>query len=333
MAIKHAVVKVSGDKGYASEWNADHVVDDDSQPKNSTTLIVAASNSLDTTRADYVCDGINDEDEINQAISDLPAIGGRISFLEGTFDIGVAPINIDKNNVSLVGLGKSTRIQTTSNIPIITASNKSGLLITDMYIFGSGGGNPANTGIKFATVTDSYISGCWIENCEFSGINLVANCNGCKIIHNNLDSNAFSGIDITSSSNLEIIDNTIENNDDYGLLLFSCDDCIVTNNRINNSEMDGIYLANGDDNIISSNKCAGNDRLNQQLYSGITLASSDNNIVANNRCKENDNFEIDISEAGCDKNMVHGNHCLGVDHVGAINDAGTNTVLADNIVA
>jgi hypothetical protein len=49
------------------------------------TVIVAASNSKSTTAADYVCDGLADEVQIESAIADLPSGGGRVLLLEGTY--------------------------------------------------------------------------------------------------------------------------------------------------------------------------------------------------------------------------------------------------------
>jgi hypothetical protein len=50
-------------------------------------LLVAASDAppLATVRADFVCDGIEDQEEINAALSALPAGGGLVILSEGTF--------------------------------------------------------------------------------------------------------------------------------------------------------------------------------------------------------------------------------------------------------
>lgn len=40
--------------------------------KENATLIISASNSKDTTTANYICDGTADESEINSAIGELP---------------------------------------------------------------------------------------------------------------------------------------------------------------------------------------------------------------------------------------------------------------------
>lgn len=50
-------------------------------------LLVAASDSLYPDRADYVCDGVDDQVQIQAAIDALPDIGGKITFMSGMFSI------------------------------------------------------------------------------------------------------------------------------------------------------------------------------------------------------------------------------------------------------
>ena len=52
----------------------------------SRTFIVAASDSLHPERADYVCDGVDDQEEIQAAIDAAYAIGGRkVALTKGTY--------------------------------------------------------------------------------------------------------------------------------------------------------------------------------------------------------------------------------------------------------
>src|SRR3989344_2557133 len=77
--------------------------------KVGVTLVVAASNSKDTLRADYVADGTNDEEQIQSAIDNLPSIGGKIQLLEGTYYISAA-VNLKISNLEIAGAGSSTRL-------------------------------------------------------------------------------------------------------------------------------------------------------------------------------------------------------------------------------
>lgn len=59
---------------------------------------------------DYLCDGVNDQWEFEDAVNALPSTGGEIVVLDGTYIMG-ASFNIEKDNVSIKGNGASTVIQ------------------------------------------------------------------------------------------------------------------------------------------------------------------------------------------------------------------------------
>ncbi|HSI20929.1 MAG TPA: hypothetical protein VLA04_04520, partial [Verrucomicrobiae bacterium] len=80
-----------------AKWQAD---------RSTATLIVAASDSQNKEKADYVADGTGDQTEINAAITALPSTGGLVYLLDGTYSVS-ASVAIAKSNVSLVGAGKS----------------------------------------------------------------------------------------------------------------------------------------------------------------------------------------------------------------------------------
>jgi len=65
----------------------------------SATLVVAASDSSAKSKAqaDYVCDGTDDQVEIQAAIDSISTIGGKIQLLEGTFLLD-APYDFYVNN-------------------------------------------------------------------------------------------------------------------------------------------------------------------------------------------------------------------------------------------
>ncbi|MCK4500194.1 right-handed parallel beta-helix repeat-containing protein, partial [Candidatus Babeliales bacterium] len=69
------------------------------------TFVVAASDSEHKDEADYVCDGVDDQVEIQAAIDALPAGGGHIFFLDGNYYIDT--INL-VSDLTLEGQGPST---------------------------------------------------------------------------------------------------------------------------------------------------------------------------------------------------------------------------------
>jgi len=90
------------------------------------TVVVAASNALSESRrqADFACDGVADEAEINAAIAALPASGGRVVLSEGTFNIAEA-VSLNGDYISLVGQGPySTVLNAVASGTIIDIPSK-----------------------------------------------------------------------------------------------------------------------------------------------------------------------------------------------------------------
>lgn len=73
----------------------------------SAALVVAAKDSVNKKKADFICDGIDDQVEIQKAIDSLPASGGQVELLEGTFNLSDS-LEITKSNITLAGSGKAT---------------------------------------------------------------------------------------------------------------------------------------------------------------------------------------------------------------------------------
>lgn len=89
--------------------------------RRGAAVVVAAADSGDKTRADLVCDGVSDQITINQAIASLPAYGGRLLLLEGSYHldcVNAEPdlygdrtlISVTADNVSVTGQGRATRL-------------------------------------------------------------------------------------------------------------------------------------------------------------------------------------------------------------------------------
>lgn len=311
MAIKHADVKASGDKGLASEWNKDHVIDGDVDfnkfqllqavienrtdwpagpvegqiiyrtdlnqlyiydgaswelfggARRAVTLIVAASDSLDTEHADYVCDGAADQVEINQAIQALPAAGGMVLLLEGTYNT-TGTILIDGNDVTFAGQGAGTKIIETGDNIIILVDTTNRVVIKDLLLYHTGTG----TGIKF----------------DSSNYFLVLD------VH----------VGITCTLALEIVSS------DYGRVLgnsFVADGI-------------GIVLTGSKNNIINSNF------ITYPAQGIIITGNSDYNIVSNNQVEG----QIRVNDAPSTKNTILGN----TSDVPVV-DNGTNSEVAHNV--
>lgn len=119
------------------------------------TLLIAANDSSakGKSMADYVCDGTEDESEINAAIALLTS-GGEVKLLEGTYNI-TSTINM-ASNIKLSGCGNGTILKITDSvnaglnvISIITPGNLSGrkenIIISDLKLYGNKANNSSGT--------------------------------------------------------------------------------------------------------------------------------------------------------------------------------------------
>jgi hypothetical protein len=137
------------------------------------TLLVAASDSVNRIGAAFVCDGTNDEVQIQAAIDALPSMGGRVILTEGNFSIG-ASVTIDKNDVVLEGQGKGTKIKladsTDQSIIVMGGSTQHYRTVIKGIYFD---GNHANqSGAMASGDIDNYnashpVSGVLITECYF----------------------------------------------------------------------------------------------------------------------------------------------------------------------
>jgi len=287
---------------------------------------VAASNSIDSENADYVCDGVNDQDNINAAIGNLPDNGGSIYLREGTYVVG-DNIIISKSNVALVGAGASTVIKIkdakNDNMSVIYASGKDNLLVQNLRINGNAVNQTSGTmrGIYLYGGKNSKIVDCWVENLREYGIylqsssnntvtgntiqgNSLDNSNNNTITSNTFQGNGQHGIYLTASSNNTVAGNTIQGNDNHGIYLSSSSDnntvsinMVVGNSQATDNTDNGIQVDNSNYNNIQGNTVRKGTGSKQQ-NTGITILSGTNNFVANNDLYQAGAAAAKFSDAG-----------------------------------
>ncbi len=101
------------------------------------TLVVAANDSSDKSKAgaDYVCGVTDDDVQIQAALDALPATGGKVMLLEGTFNVSLG-ITITKSGTILQGAGKgATKIDSTlATGDIIYVNGAQQTLVENMFI-------------------------------------------------------------------------------------------------------------------------------------------------------------------------------------------------------
>ena len=299
------------------KWQADRA--------SNATIIVAASNSLNRDQADYVGNGTSDDVAINAAITALPAAGGQVVLLEGTYNI-TASVTLNKNNITLAGQGNSTILKRMYNestnggvINIAAAATTT----QSLYIDGNKGtySNALNSAIYASTNCAGYTKN-KVQNTSIvntSGVSIyfaggACNDNTNQIIQNNYISgsnNAAIRFNYGYSAS-SIVNNTIQSNA-TGIIISDSYRMVVSNNQITNSTGDAIYGDNG----CSSHQIIGNE-IYSSGGSGIhfNCASGGSNImISNNIVTSSTQNGISIDNAGrttISNNVLASNTSAGV---------------------
>ena len=205
--------------------------------KKSATFVIGNSNAGHTAGdVDFLCTGANDHAVINNAIAALPAGGGKIIIQEGTYNLG-GSINVDKNNVTIQGMGPSTILRAASVI-----GSSSGLInVTGHYCKIADLKITNNT----AVVNGIYISGsnntvtgntCFNSGYESYGIYISG------------DSNTVTGNTCSNSgSNNTVTGNTCSNsgsNNSIGIYISGGSNCVISGNIIANKRISGQSISN-----------------------------------------------------------------------------------------
>ena len=308
------------------------------------TLTVGAVDSDDTTNVDYLCDGTADEVQIEAAIAALPAGGGRIVLLDGTFTLG-AIIDIIKSNVVLEGQGGSTVItqpNTTNLVDLIrvgdSTSAYSNIVIRNIKFDGNGANQTTSqTAIRVTALCTDIV----IENNIFDDICCTTGCiytaaaTALRIrIQGNIISamkagTAGDGIGLTSGYNV-IKDNIVLDADEHGIVVWGGKHHIISNNFIYSPVNDCINLQDGQitgSTVVTGNDCIspGNDGIDNNNWSsnisgnfiyspgsaGI-ISSYPSNISGNSILIANNPSVAGIKVQSSDPQTVQGNSILVV---------------------
>ena len=288
------------------------------------TLIVSAADSLHPERADYHCDGVNDHLEIQEALDALPATGGEVLLLDGTYNIEVS-LAMDSYQ-TLRGCGPNTVLTTSTAITgLITAVGGSGtekcaIVIADLRIDGA---STCYAGIYWDYVDNSDIRNVWAHDCNFSkgveewaAIQLL-NCDydsivGCRVFDSTLYGvqlgDSFGDVGLGGCTFVTISDNVIVGNDDQGLHLYYSNNNTITGNTVEGNGSNGIFLSVSNNNSITGNTVEGNSGHGISLFD-----SSNNNTVIGSTCIANsqsaDNTYDNIYLLNSDYNLVSSNIC------------------------
>ena len=213
---------------------------------STATFVIAASDSLYPARADYVCDGTDDDVQIQAAINALPAGGGKVVLLDGTFNI-TTQTNLVSNMV-IEGQGHSTKLNQAGDNSVMGINTETRFEIRDIkfesdrthdnallnindsstgIIYSCQFRDCLNIGVSVYDVTNHGIWSLYVDNCYFYRCGAVGTTTGAFSV-NTVDStnihihkclfepNYYRDIDMTSTGKISgvwITENWFEGED------------------------------------------------------------------------------------------------------------------------
>ena len=298
-----------------------------------TARFVIGTSTAGWTAADcdYLCDGTADQAEINAAITALPATGGEVVILDGTYNI-TAKIDVTKDNVSIRGNGNATILKrmfnSTAYEGVITLTSRSGCKIANLQVDGNGSSYTQiyNCGIHLYSSNSNTVAGSPCNNNNY-GIYLDASSSNNTIAGNTYNNND-EGIYLYSSSSSNTITGNTCNNNSYGIDLVVSSSNTITGNTCNNNDF-GIYLYSSSNNTVTGNTCNNNS-------SGIYLTNSSNNTSTGNTCIRGTGLATDytasqhtiqLSGTNNSYNLIAMNNCMGKT---VTDGGGTGNTLVNN---
>ena len=166
-------------------------------------------------QVDYLCDGTADDVEINAAIQALPAAGGEVVILDGTYNL-TGSILVNKNNVTLSGNGRSTILKrafyggySKPSLIYVTSSNKTIQFLSLDGVNSSYAGPTSDNIYLYRSSTNTIIGNTC--NDGTSGILLNSNSENNTVIGNSCIRGTGTASDYTSYQYTIKVDNSNNN--------------------------------------------------------------------------------------------------------------------------
>jgi uncharacterized repeat protein (TIGR01451 family) len=293
---------------------------------NRTPVVTVAASDSENQDADYVCDGVDDRAEIQDAVSYLINNfgGGKVRLFEGTYIFTEKlshDVAIYGNNISIVGDNRENTVFkdcTTGSGGfwfIFVSYNAENFLLENVTLVGRGRSvNGERNGIKATgPITRAVIKNCAAENHAaigfyFSGATIAE----CWVVNCSVRNTGAGGITFAKHTGGVIENNYILNNTVIeagigsvkysgasGIIVGGIYHTVIANNIVQNCGKSGIriryfgpYSTNSSENIIvQGNQCFNNDSLDEN-HAGIwVIGDTDYNtkdiMVRGNRCFDN----------------------------------------------
>ena len=307
------------------------------------TLVVAASDSLRKERADYVCPGVADNVEIQRALDALPAAGGEVVLLDGTYNIA-AEIVMDSYQ-TVRGCGRNTFLTTAAGIAIFetlggAGTEKIGMVLRDLALDGQA--QSGGYGVYWDYCDSFLITNIWVDGFATAGLYIYRSDN--NLIEGCFINGSWEGIWLFNSTHNSITGNYCEGADDAGIFLdagathnivsgnvctlndvgieTSAEYNAITGNTASANTWCGIFVFAGYYCTVSGNTCEGN------ALQGIEVYQGSYNTIVGNMIYNTAGEGIEVDQA--DYCTVVGNTIARCDTHGILLDNADNNLVACN---
>ncbi|MEM2549987.1 MAG: right-handed parallel beta-helix repeat-containing protein, partial [Nitrososphaerota archaeon] len=291
-------------------------------------IVIAATDtpSFLKGRANIVCDGVSDQEEINSALNSAPTV----YLCPGTYIID-ATITIPSHR-QLIGAGPSSVIKLKDNynadIYMIQNSNQTDgnteITISNLTIDGNRRNQTGGRvyGMHLIKVTSSKIESCVLK--DFSSYydeGIYASMLRDVEFIGNTSLDTLYVLDIYDSRRITVSRNTCTSSQEP-LIFYGCDYCIISENLLITGLWTGISLWESNYNVISGNICIDHNSR------GIYVGDSFDNIISENICQNNDFMGIELDYGG--NNVVAGNYAESNGFAGITVTASNDNLIIGN---
>lgn len=285
------------------------------------TMIVATQSSSEKSKAaaDFVGDGVGDQEEIYAAIYALPSSGGTVTLMEGTYDIRkvegkLGGVIIDRSNVTLTGQGTATRLilapDQNTNVIRIIGNGVGNIVIRDLWVDQNRDQNPYD-GAEFVNISHGRF--------EYNGIKAFCAEPG--------------GSCPEPTHNITIENCTVLNAQRLGIMLDG-PNMRVVNNHLGNAHSDAVELLEGPGFVMGNFV-----EITGRTHVAVGSDRGNSIIMANNVVHVREGGDLDIafrSWADSERHVISNNIVVMVDQGGklglAMDVRGFDTSVTGNVI-
>ena len=324
------------------------------------TVIVAALDSIDKSGAKYICSGVADDVDIQAAIDELPASGGKVLLLDGSFET-IANLDVP-DYVTLEGVGKATIIKpdggaitqgidvtgdhvTIKNLKVemqagvgtggarpntIRSANNDYCTFENVWVYGditSGDdmSDDRQCGIQLVIGLYNSVINVHSENNYSHGLYIKGVSTYNRVIGGCYEGNVNHGIRFDGGSINNIIDGVVvRNNTQNGIMISASDENVIVECQVQDNDTFGIYIHKSSYCTIQGNDVTDTTQDGIRVF-GDGTGNADYNVIVGNNCYNNGGNGIEVFGGQyANFNTVEDNQLNGNIGVNFI-DAGFNT--------